>query len=355
MASAHHAVRDLRGNEMRFSEILAVVALAFIPLSPAISVAQPAKQDPWNFERIAPDLRHLSCPAEVEVFPFSSFDMGVDPVALGAAEDVERVLPQDVKFVGGWHLTANKSGFGGLSGLDITETGDLLAVSDRGAFFKIGMTNGAPNGRGQMSVMLDAQGKTLSGKRNVDAEGLAYREGLALVSFERNHRVLAFDLSGCEGVARGVPVSQLPDQLAGQSIKPNSGAEALWFGLDGGLVAGYEAVIDGQAMLLTLDADGGVLGGAATINVPNEFKLVGASGTGMLLRAYNAKRGNRNEVRISDQNLAFQLASPLNVDNFEGITLSDTKRGVRRLYIISDDNFSGRQRTLLYAFDITMR
>ncbi|WP_189498889.1 esterase-like activity of phytase family protein [Algimonas arctica] len=338
---------------MRFSEILALTVFAFIPLSPAMSVAQQADTDPWNFERMAPNLRHLSCPDDVDVFPFSSLDIGVDPVKLGAPNDVEQALPQGVTFVGGWHLTANNSDFGGLSGLDITETGDLLAVSDRGTFFTIGMANGAPDGRGQMSEMLDAKGKKLSRKRNIDAEGLAYREGLAMVSFERNHRVLAFDLAGCEGVARGVRVSQLPDQLAGQSIKPNGGAEALWIRPDGGLTVGYETVINNRATLLTLDQVGGVLEQTVTIDVPRQFKLVGASGSAYLLRAYNDTLGNRNEIRLTDQNVAFKLASPLKVDNFEGIALSDPEGGARRLYIISDDNFSGRQRTLLYAFDIT--
>lgn len=338
---------------MRFFRILALAPLVLLPFMSAVSVAQHIQKDPWSFDQMAPDLRHLSCPAGTHVFPFSPFDLRVKPVELGAPEDVERALPKGVKFVGGWHLTADRSDFGGVSGLDITEDGDLLAVSDRGAFIKIGMTNGAPDGRAEMSNMLDAAGKKLSGKRNVDAEGLAYREGLALVSFERNHRVLAFDLSGCKGVARGVPVSQLPDQLAGQSIKANRGAEALWLSPDGGLTVGYEAVFDHQAMSLTLDVEGGVLGDPAVLTVPNEFKLVGASGSAILMRAYSAELGNRNEIRISDHTVAFELAPPLNVDNFEGITLAETNSGVRRLYIVSDDNFSGRQRTLLYAFDIT--
>lgn len=337
---------------MRFSEMLVLAAMAAILLSPAISVGQLAANEPWDFERMAPNLRHLSCPNDVDVFPFSTFDMGVAPVDLGAPDDVERALPRAVKFVGGWHLTAKNSDFGGLSGLDITETGDLLAVSDRGTFFTIGMANGVPDGRGKMGNMLDAKGKKLSGKRNTDAEGLAYHEGLALVSFERNHRVLAFDIAGCEGVARGVRVSQLPDQLGETSIKPNGGAEALWLGSDGSLTVGYETVIENQARLLTLDAVGGVLVEPATVNVPDEFKFVGASGPAHLLRAYSDTLGNRNEIRLTDQNIAFQLTSPLHVDNFEGIALSDPENGVRRLYIISDDNFSGRQRTLLYAFDI---
>ena len=47
-----------------------------------------------------------------------------------------------------------------------------------------------------------------------------------------------------------------------------------------------------------------------------------------------------------------ELAAPHPVDNFEGISAVRMPNGVTRLYIISDNNFSARQRTLLFAFDI---
>lgn len=339
---------------MRRSKISAFTWLALSLFMPAASGAEAINTDLWTFDQTAPDLRQRSCPAGTEDFPFSTFDIIAKPVELGAPVDVKHALPEGVAFVGGWHLTAKNADFGGLSGLDMTEAGDLLTVSDRGNFIKIGMANGAPDGRAEISLMLRADGKRLSGKRNVDAEGLAYRDGLALVSFERNHRVLAFNLAGCGGAARGVAVSQLPDNLAGQPVAPNSGAEAIWLGPDGRLTVGYETVIDQQASLLTLNSNEGVLSPPATINVPEDFRLVGASGPALLLRAYSRDQGNRSEIRIIDQDVLFQLTPPLKVDNFEGIVLSDPISGVRRLYMISDDNFSGRQRTLLYAFDIRM-
>jgi hypothetical protein len=40
------------------------------------------------------------------------------------------------------------------------------------------------------------------------------------------------------------------------------------------------------------------------------------------------------------------------VDNFEGIAAKEMPDGRVRLYLISDDNFSANQRTLLMVFDI---
>ncbi|HXI02836.1 MAG TPA: hypothetical protein VNI57_06620 [Candidatus Saccharimonadales bacterium] len=45
------------------------------------------------------------------------------------------------------------------------------------------------------------------------------------------------------------------------------------------------------------------------------------------------------------------LARPLTVGNFEGIAALPGKSGRLRFYLISDDNASSRQRTLLLAFD----
>ena len=41
----------------------------------------------------------------------------------------------------------------------------------------------------------------------------------------------------------------------------------------------------------------------------------------------------------------------MTVDNFEGLALT-TQGDTLRLWLISDDNFSDRQQTLLYAFDL---
>jgi hypothetical protein len=58
-----------------------------------------------------------------------------------------------------------------------------------------------------------------------------------------------------------------------------------------------------------------------------------------------------NGVNIEAEEWA-HLDRPLALDNFEGIAATQLSDGTTRLYIISDDNFSSSQRTLLYAFDL---
>jgi hypothetical protein len=98
--------------------------------------------------------------------------------------------------------------FGGLSDLALDGDGNLLAVADDGAFVWINLENDTPSGAGQLAYMLGADGNLLQGKSLGDAEGLAVRNGLAIVSFERTHRISAFDLDLCGAAAVEAPISR---------------------------------------------------------------------------------------------------------------------------------------------------
>ena len=74
-----------------------------------------------------------------------------------------------------------------------------------------------------------------------------------------------------------------------------------------------------------------------------------------LLRAFDPLRGVRVILRIvaADGHIEdeLKLARPYTVDNFEGLAAAPSPSGGLRFYLISDDNFSKSQRTLLVAFD----
>ena len=60
-------------------------------------------------------------------------------------------------------------------------------------------------------------------------------------------------------------------------------------------------------------------------------------------------KDDREQIVVGQ--LIAELTLPLNIDNFEGIsTRSDVNGGVI-IYLISDDNFNSRQRTLLMVFE----
>ena len=78
--------------------------------------------------------------------------------------------------------------------------------------------------------------------------------------------------------------------------------------------------------------------------------------TAYLLRAWDRLRGNRIVLSIqgpAGEVARMEMARPLTVDNFEGVHFTPRPDGGYRVYILSDDNFSASQRTLLLAFDWT--
>jgi hypothetical protein len=304
----------------------------------------------------------------------------------------------ELTFLGGFHLTSSDKRLGGLSGVDVLDDGNLLAISDDGDFVWIDL---APDGilpvAGRLAGMRDADGRALRGKADADAEGLALNDGVALVSFERTHRVLAYDLAGCGAAARGAPVIRgkpglaLNDTFARQSlaVNRNSGVEALAATSDWFLLMGVEQMT-GEASAVS----------ARAIEGEPEFDLrVGSGGTNLVgmdvlpagedaLRVFTLHRStsplaskaillreSRFERELDQSNLParriseidershmrFRMASSqvlaemnlfVTIDNFEGVAARLMPDGRVRLYVVSDDNFAARQRTLLMVYEL---
>src|SRR5690606_8642149 len=305
----------------------------------------------------------------------------------------------ELTFVAGFHLTSPDSRFGGLSGLDVLDDGNLLAVSDRGDFVWIDLgEDGVTPEASRIASMRDAGGEPLRGKADGDAEGLAVNRGLALVSFERNHRILAFDLEGCGAAARGAPIvtgrhgRPLPAAFegAGMAVDGNEGPEPLAVTPDWRLFTGVETRI-GEASPLS----------ARPIEAAHEFDLRVGEGAApfvgldvisndeekavrafSLHRSFSPLSGNalsiietRFERYLDQSSLPRRIVSEIDershyryrrqaaltlaqmnvlvtIDNFEGIAAKEMPDGRVRLYLISDNNFSSRQRTLLMVFDV---
>jgi hypothetical protein len=272
-------------------------------------------------------------------------------------------LPDTVELAGAWSLESDNPNFGGLSGLD-TMPGGLLAVSDAGAFVTIELKAGVPSGKGTLAYMRDADGTFLSGKTEADAEGLDYDDGLALVSFERTHRVEAFDLGRCGEGARAVRAANLPGAIGGVTLNENQGAEPLWRGEDGALRFGYEMPVKGAAPLGMIDAQGKASLVAQTRPLSGNTMLVGADAfvdaegrtrTAFVARGFSPLAGAVIDVSWGEKTgERMTLKRPMLVDNFESVAAEPLEDGRIRLWIISDDNFNQIQQTLLYAFDITL-
>lgn len=315
---------------------------------------------PVNYDR----LRDTSCPPGSRPLDPLPIDLTASPVSLGEAGQIARRIPQSVNIAGAWELSSSHANFGGLSGLALipeAEGGGLLAVTDAGAFVWLDLEDGAP-ASAQLAYMQGLDGSQYTGKSAGDAEGLVYWGGLALVSFERDFRIEAFALAACGGNARGAPVAALPDRYGNRSVDVNQGPEALFLTPDGALGFGYEGML-GTSPIGRVLADGSAEWTGETAPAPLAHGLVGMEQVAMpdgsvrtlqLFRAWDPLQGNRIRLVWGEgEEDSLSLARPLLVDNFEGIAAEATGTGLR-VWIVSDDNFSPRQRTLLFVFDISL-
>lgn len=285
------------------------------------------------------------------------------PVELGA-EQVGRL-----RFRGGLALSAvSEPGFGGWSDLEVLGDGRVIAISDDGKWLSARIVldvDGALTGftDTRIALMRDENGEPFPDKDSADAEDLAQLpDGRFAVSFEQTHEIRIYDFNrdGPFGAATRGPA------LAGvQQLPSNSSLEALAVTDDGELVAGAEDAghlwrvrleqhsipspvarypLDTAFALTSLDRlPNGALVALERFYVPP----IGSQARVTTIRV-NDIDGNRV---VEKTELAF-LPRNLTLDNFEGVAAVRRADGGVRLYILSDDNFSARQRTLLYAFDV---
>lgn len=268
-------------------------------------------------------------------------------------------------------LESPDSRLGGLSGLDFIDSDTLALVSDFGnlVWLNIDPQTSEPDNRAMIAGLRDANGELLDSKKTSDSEGVSWNGEALLISFEREHRVLAYDILGCGSAARGIEVvSFAPDGFEiDKSIEENSGLEGLATRSTTDILAGLETNSGGSPV--GLFGEFAETGFSTRLPSPELTMLTGldlvevADGPDRLysiFRSYDPLRGNRIAIAVTEvsQDGAFgetrQLAiwgKEIVVDNFEGISVIPINEATDRIFIVSDDNFSDRQQTLLGVFD----
>lgn len=268
---------------------------------------------------------------------------------------------------GGLALTSPDRRFGGLSDLRVSPDGkSLLAIADVGHVLTASLVHDDRGDligieAGDLSPLLDLDGRPVEGKRWGDAEGLAEApDGGFLVSFERRHRIWRYPPGG--GIPKEVPP---PRELA---LAPaNDGIETLLRLADGRLVAITEGFMTQRGTVGWLGDDAGRWS-MITYEMDGYFKPTGATllpdGDVLVLERRYTLIGGAAMRLMRIGKTAFQpdagikgepvggILPPLTVDNMEGISARRGPKGETLLYLISDNNFNPAQRTLLLMFEL---
>jgi hypothetical protein len=282
-------------------------------------------------------------------------------------------------FLGGLVISSRSEYFGGYSGIAVDAKGErFLAISDSGSWlsggldYKDGLLTGVSAAR--VGPIPQKDGTPFTKNRDRDAEAIVALkpgslEGRYLIAFERRHRIEEYAFE--KGAMRG-PLArrQLPQPLKG--MKSNDGLESttmLRSGANAGAMVSFAEkkltddgrhtgalVKDGKSHPLFMKRneqfdisdlqslrDGSLMVLERSF-IPAQLKL------GIRLRLIKA--ADLKPGATLDGEIILDAGSALEIDNFEGLAVHENQEGESVLTLISDDNFSFIQRTLLMQFKL---
>jgi len=335
---------------------LVAVAAALFTTPPA--AAQTQKQPPVALSKTGP------VAIDVNARPIVSFDQ----------RDRSHVRFGALQFRSGLILTSPYRRFGGLSSLRLDPKGErFIAASDKGTWFtgRIVYRDREMTGLADVEAapMLAADGRTLAAHNWFDTESMALDGGTIYVGIERVNRIVRFDF-GRDGVrARGEDIAVPP---AIRKLPYNRGLEAMVVAPSGSPLAGTLIAISERG----LDANGNILAfliggpspGSFAVRRHDGFDVSDAAwlpGGDLLLleRKFSLLEGVGIRIRriapdtivagaTVDGPSIFDADLGQEIDNFEGLDVHVTPEGETVLTMVSDDNFSMIQRTLLLQFTL---
>jgi hypothetical protein len=334
-------------------------AMAMPAVAPAQFATDPPKPlTPATSSDAAP------VPIEVKARPLPSFDLS----------DHARVRFGSLEFRSGLVLTSPFPGFGGLSGWRLDAKGErFISFSDKGTWFTGRILYHGREMTGLADVeaapMLGADGRPITTRGWFDSESIALDGSLVYIGLERVNQVLRFDFSKGFTRAQG---EVFPMPPAVQKLPFNKGLEALVFvpkglPLAGTLIAISERGLDAEGNLIAFLV-GGPAPGQFSVRRTGKFDISDAvllpSGELLVLeRKFSLLDGVGIRIRrialaslkpgaVVDGPAIFEADPGEEIDNMEGIDAHVTPEGDTVLTMVSDDNFSLLQRTLLLQFKL---
>ena len=332
-------------------------------VSPRLAQAQSAIQPP---KQGAVDEYSATPPVSIEVDArqIPSFD----------PRDHSHVRFGALEYRSGLVLTSSFRGFGGLSAIRLDPKGErFLALSDKGSWFTGRIVYSGREMTGLADVeaapILGPDGRPVATRGWYDTESIALEGSMVYVGIERVNQVLRFDFSKGFTRSRGEVVPLPP---AARKLPYNKGLEALVMvpkgqPLGGTLIAISERGLDAQGNLIAF-LIGGPTPGQFAVRRSNNFDVSDAvllrSGDLLVLeRKFSLLTGIGIRIRriplksvapgaVVDGPAIFEADLGQEIDNMEGIDAHVTEDGDTVLTMVSDDNFSLLQRTLLLQFKL---
>lgn len=307
----------------------------------------------------SPDPPEKPAAIAISAKPIDRFDFG----------DPSRARFGALEFRGGLALTSPSKLFGGISALRLQPDGaHFIALSDRGLWLRgrIVYDGNRPVAIADalMAPMLDPKGKPAY---RWDTESIAADGGLLYVGIERRDFIMRFDYAGKGFLARAEPVAIPPDI---KELPSNKGLEALVFvprnfPLGGTLLAFSECGLNESGNLKAF-LIGGSTPGSFSVQRTQGFDISDAAllpdGNILILeRKFFLMEGvtiRIRRIRLTDIKAGSVVDGPIiletngreEIDNMEALSVHRSASGETICTLMSDDNYSSIQRTLLLQF-----
>jgi hypothetical protein len=331
---------------------------------PDFARAQLATQPPPK--PIPPDEFSVAAPVSIEV--------NARPLPWFDTRDHQHVRFGSLEYRSGLILTSRFPGFGGLSGLRLDAKGErFISISDKGSWFTGRIVYKGREMTGlddvEAAPMLGPDGRPITARGWFDSESIALDGAFVYIGLERVNQLLRFDFSKGFTRARG-EVMPLPP--AAKKLPFNKGLEALvmvpkGLALAGTLIAISERGLDRGGNLMAF-LIGGPTPGQFSLRRTNDYDVSDAvllpSGDLLVLeRKFSLLAGVGIRIRriglksvvpgaVVDGPSIFDADLGHEIDNMKGIDAHVTPEGDTVLTLVSDDNFSMIQRTLLLQFTL---
>jgi hypothetical protein len=318
----------------------------------------------------------LSASAETslrQAEPPVAIEIATRPIAAFEPREPARTRFGPLTFRGGLSLTSSYRDFGGISSIRVGADGArFLAVTDKGRWLRgrIVYEGARPVGiaDAEMAPILGPDGKPIAARRWYDTEALAEDGGTVFVGIERVHRIVRFDYGRSGLLARGTPIAVPP---AFARLPNNKSIECLVFVPKGALARTLMAISERG-----LDEAGNIRGFLIGGPSPGEFSVrrigdfdvsdcAATPGGDLLLleRSFSTFQGVGMRIRrvplgdvkpgaTIDGAALIEADMGYQIDNMEGLSVHRAADGALVLTLISDDNFSMLQRTLLLQFGL---
>ncbi len=298
----------------------------------------------------------------VKTRQIENFKIGSDQKVFGKLE-----------FIGGIEMSSSNALLGAVSSIRFRPDGrSFVAVMDTGHWLEGRIERDA---KGRLSgvsdlvgtSMMDSKGRSEQVKTRMDAEGLAFRDGEVLVSYEGFHRVDAYP---DPGFAQSRPLRSIPFLIPKSGLKDNRSFETLTVSPKSSPLAGapvliaeasfdknnhlYAAVLDGplKGLFGVKDkdpyavTDGAFLPNGDLLILERRFGF--AQGIGMEIRRISGD--SIKPGAVVDGEVLLEADMGYQIDNMEGMDVVVMPDGNIRVIIVSDDNHSILERNLMLEF-----